>query len=247
MTEELGKIERPEAMDVIGQRKLYVVPLVYALPGAPDGYASRLEAYWTAVDQHLSSLEAKAGIVKKVFHEGISYGGDPGIDQLKQTNLPAYPFINTRIQGGADLEALDDDDLFMQVLDWGRIAQGGFSSQKVADAVQEGYTEAAEARLKHLSETLDAKVGPGEAAVVIISSLRDIETPSDVEIFNIMPPEMDQLNRWIEEQVKMQQAEAERMAAAAQSGQAPPPPPPPPGEAPPAEDESPGLWTPGSA
>ena len=245
MTEELGKIEKPEAGDVVGQRKLYVVPLVYSLPGAPDGYASRLGDYWAAVDQHLNALEAKAGIVKKVFHEGISFGGDPGVDQLKQTNLPAFPFINTRLQSGAVLEALDDDDLFMQVLDWGRIAQGGFTSQKVADTVQEAYTTAAETRLLHITKTLDEKLGPGEAGVVVISSLRDIETQSDVEIFNIMPPELDQLNRWIEEQVRVQQAEAERMAAAAQAGQAPPPPAAS-GEAP-AEDDGPGLWTPGSA
>jgi hypothetical protein len=244
MTEELGKIEKPEASNIIDQRKLYVVPLVHSLPGAPDGYASRLGAYWSAVDQHLNSLEAKAGIVKKVFHEGISFSGDPGVDQLKQTNLPAYPFINTRLESGAVFEALDDDDLFMQVLDWGRIAQTGFSSQKVADTVQEAYTTAAGARLKHIATTLDEKLGPGEAGIVVISSLRDIETPDDVEIFNIMPPELDQLNRWIEEQVRVQQAEAERMAAAAQVGQAPP------AAAaaaePPVEDDGPGLWTPGS-
>lgn len=245
MTEELGKIEKPEAGDIINRRKLYVIPLVYSLPGAPDGYASRLGAYWSAVDQHLNSLEAKAGIVKKVFHEGISFSGDPGVDQLKQTNLPAYPFINTRLQSGAVLEALDDDDLFMQVLDWGRIAQTGFSSQKVADTVQEAYTTAVETRLKHIANTLDEKLGPGEAGVVVISSLRDIKTPSDIEIFNIMPPELDRLNRWIEEQARVQQAEAERMEAAAQSGQAPSP-----AAAAtesPAEDDGPGLWTPGSA
>ena len=205
MTEELGKIEKPEAGDIINQRKLYVIPLVYSLPGAPDGYASRLGAYWSAVDQHLNSLEAKAGIVKKVFHEGISFSGDPGVDQLKQTNLPAYPFINTRLQSGAVLEALDDDDLFMQVLDWGRIAQTGFSSQKVADTVQEAYTTAVETRLKHIANTLDEKLGPGEAGVVVISSLRDIKTPSDIEIFNIMPPELDALSRWIQETAKAQE------------------------------------------
>ena len=131
-----------------------------------------------------------------MFHEGISFRGDPGVDQLKQTNLPAYPFINTRLQSGAVLEALDDDELFMQVLDWGRIAQTGFSSQKVADTVQDAYTTAAEARLKHIATTLDEKLGPGEAGVVVISSLRDVKTPDDVEIFNIMPPELDQLNRF---------------------------------------------------
>jgi hypothetical protein len=243
MAEELGKIKKPEAGDIASQRKLYVVPLVYSLPGAPDGYRARMEAYWTAVDSHVASLEARAGVVKKVFHEGISYGGAPGIDQLKQTNLPAYPLINARLQGGATLEALEDDELFLEALDWGRLLQAGFASRKVADAVQESYNSATESRLSHIVKTLDERLGAGEAGILIASSMRGVTTPADIEIFNVMPPELDQLNRWIEEQARLQQSEMERAAAAAQSGQAAPP-----TSAPdqPPSDDGPALWVPGS-
>ena len=36
MAEELGKIERPEAATYSGKRKLYVVPLLYRWPEAPE-------------------------------------------------------------------------------------------------------------------------------------------------------------------------------------------------------------------
>ena len=253
MTEELGKIDKPEAGDIGTKRKLYVVPLVYPLPGAPDGYATRLEAYWKAVDEHASGLEARAGIVKRVFHEGISFGGQPGIDQLKQTNLPAFPLINSRVNAGASLEALDDDDMFMEALDWGRILQGGFTSRTVADTVQAAFEKSSEARIAHMAKSLSEKVGDGEAALLIISSTRGIDIPEDIEQFNIMPPELDELSRWIQETARAQEEQlsaAQAQAAAADAGPpgAAPPPPPgaPPPEAPPEEGEGPTLWTPGS-
>ena len=250
MTEELGKVGKPPADDIAAKRKLYVAPLVYPLPGAPDGYATRLEAYWKAIDDHTAGLEARAGIVKRVFHEGISYGGEPGIDQLKQTNLPVYPLVNSRINSGATLEPLDDDDLFLEALDWGRIVQGGFASKKVAETVQESFEKASEARIAHMAKTLSEKIGPGEAALLIISSTRGIDIPNDIEQFNIMPPELDALSRWIQETAKAQEAElqaaqarvasGEAASGAAASGAGVPT------VAPQDDGEGPKLWTPGN-
>ena len=36
MTDELGKVEKPEAKQYEGKRKLYLVPLVYTYEGAPS-------------------------------------------------------------------------------------------------------------------------------------------------------------------------------------------------------------------
>ena len=246
MTEELGKIERPEASEYAGKRMIYVAPLIHPMPGAPAGFAGRLEEYWKAVDQHASGLEARAGIVKHIFHEGVSYQGDPGIDQLKQTNMPAFPLVNTRVQGGAIFEALEDDDLFMQTVDWGRILQGGFASKVVADVATEAFNKASQARFDHMSQAIDQRLGEDEAALLVISSTRGLSLPEGAEIFNIMPPELDELTRWIEETARTQQAEYEAAIKAQQAGmdpneaaagqQAAPPP-----------DEGQGLWTPGAS
>ncbi len=246
MSEELGKIEKPPAGDIGGKRKLYIAPLVYPLPGAPDGYASRLEAYWKAVDHHAASLEARAGIVKRVFHEGISYAGEPGIDQLKQTNLPVYPLINSRVNAGATLEALDDDDLFLEALDWGRIIQGGFASKKVAETIQESFEKASEARIAHMAKALGEKLKAGEAALLIISSTRGIDIPDDIEQFNIMPPELDALSRWIQETARAQEAEIQAAQAQATSGEPAPASAGATPDSPQDNGEGPTLWTPGN-
>ncbi len=246
MTEELGQIEKPEVGDIGTKRKLYIVPLVYPLPGAPDGYATRLEAYWKAIDEHASGLETRAGIVKRVFHEGISFAGQPGIDQLKQTNLPAYPLINSRIGAGASLEALDDDELFLEALDWGRILQGGFTSRKVADAVQSSFETASEARIAHMAKAISEKIGDGEAALLIASSTQGIDIPDDIEQFNIMPPELDELSRWIQETSRAQEAEMKAAQEQAASGEGPPPGAGAPPGGPADDDDGPVLWTPGA-
>ena len=246
MTEELGKIEKPPAGDIATKRKVYVAPLVYPLPGAPDGYATRLAAYWKAVDDHTGGLETRAGIVKRVFVEGVGFGGQPGMDQLKQTNLPVFPLVYGRVSSGATLEALDDDELFLEELDWRRIIQGGFASRKVAETVQESFDKASEDRIAHMAKSLREKIEDGEAALLIISSTRGLDIPDDIEQFHIMPPELDALSRWIQETAQAQEAELQAAKARAATGEAPPPGAGAPPAAPEDDGEGPVLWTPGN-
>lgn len=243
--EELGQIQRPQAGNVGEKRKLYFVPLVYPIPGAPDGFSGRLSKYWEAVDDHVERMEAKAGIVKRIFHEGIAYGGQTGLDQLKQVNTPAFPFVNGRVQSGADFEALEHDDTFLEAMDWGRCLQIGFASRKVAETVQEAFQKASEARLEHMAQQLDDRLGEGEAGVLIMSDSRAIRTPNDAEVFHIVPRELDELNRWLQQELQAQQ----KAAQGAATGQGEPAQGAETAGEPGSEEESSGgsgLWVPGS-
>lgn len=213
--EELGRISRPQAGDVATRRKLYIVPLVYPIPGAPDGYASRLEKYWKAVDEQVSRLEGRAGVVNHIFHEGIGHSGQTGLDELKQVNMPAFPFVNSRVQSGATMDALEDEDLLAEAVDWGRCLQVGLQSESVFNLINEKYTQVTEARFEHISKRLNEGVSEGEAAVLIVADTRGIKTPDKAEVFNIVPPELDQLSRWLQQQFQ-------REAAAAQGARAQP-------------------------
>ena len=241
MAEKLGRISRPRAGDIATRRKLYIVPLVYPMPGAPDGYAPRLDNYWKAVDQQVRHLEARAGVVKHIFHEGVGHSGRTGIDELKRINTPAFPFINSRIQSGATMEALEDQELLSEAMDWGRCLQIGLRSKQVLNLVNEKYDKAAEARFEHISKRLDERLGEGEAAVLILADTRGIKTPEKAEVFNIMPPELDRISRWLQQQFQ-------REVAAAEAADSQPSPEEPAGR--PQEPESgtltdSGLWTPG--
>lgn len=197
-TEQIGRFDKPEVGNVLEKRKLYIVALVHQMPGAPDGYATRLSKYWSAVDEHVSRLEAKAGMVKRIFHEGVGQSGDAAIDRLKQVNIAAYPLVKGRVESGASFEDFEDDDLFLEYLDWGRCMQIGFASPKVAEAVSQAFTRINEQRVENMSKTLETALGAGEAGLLIASSTQGLNIPEDVEKFSIMPPELDELMRWIE-------------------------------------------------
>ena len=94
--EELGRIEKPEASAVIGKRKVYLVTMVSPLPGAPEGFTSRLKNYWDAINTNVSQLEARAGIVNRIFHEAVSVSGDLGLNLVSQVNQPAWSMVKSR-------------------------------------------------------------------------------------------------------------------------------------------------------
>jgi len=196
---ELGRIERPGPGDVLGQRKVYIAALVYPAPGAPEGYTERLDAYWSAVDGHVSRLEARAGTVKRLFHEGIGKGGEEGLKLVEQINKPALRLIRTRVSSGATFEAFEDEDLFTQVLDWTRCLQAGLTNAKVAATVREALSKASAERQKHVEGRLEEAIGHAEAALLLVGSSGGLKLPADAEVFNVVPPELDALERWIRE------------------------------------------------
>lgn len=242
--QEPERIKKPDAASAGGKRNVYFVTMVSPLPGAPEGYATRLKKYWSAIDTSVSQLEARAGMVKRIFHEAVSVSGDLGLKLVAQVNQPAWSMIKNRMEAGATLEAFDDDDLFSQIVDWSRCAQVGLTSQVVADVIQEKYAGASQARYEGMSKALDEKLGGSETAMVIMSSARGVTMPEGAEQYNVMPPELDELMRWMRDAGEKAMAEAQRAEETAQADgpQAP-------GTS--GRDDAPDdggsvLWTPGS-
>ena len=104
MSEELGSIKKPEAGDIIQNKKVYIVTLVQSQPGAPEGFEEKYNKYWEAIENHLSQIETKAGVVNKIFCEGIVGKGDDAKLMLEQSNPGAYKVVRSRISSGASFE-----------------------------------------------------------------------------------------------------------------------------------------------
>ncbi len=228
---------------VLTERKAYIVPFIQPSAQAPEGFDELFNAYWQAADQQISGLEARSGVVKRIFAEGVLGKGDDAMLMLEQTNRQAWHMVKARVDAGARLDEYEDAETFAEVIDWGRCMQVGFVSQGVANDVSASYQDAASRRQRNLDQRLEEALQPGEATL-ILSGTTDIKLPDGVEKFLISPPELDALERWIRQVNEAARHAAEQAQASGQPGQAAPPAPPPPTEE--SGDSSGGLWTPGS-
>lgn len=219
--EEMDSVGKTTAGDILMSRKVYIVTMAQPSPGAPDGFEERYNAYWNAVEQQLSQIEARAGTVLRVFAEGVLGRGDDAMLMLQQSNPGAHRVVRQRVSAGAVFEEFEDSDLFGQVLDWGRCLQVGLINQTVAEHIQARYTEAVGKRTEHLHKRLEEGILESEAAL-ILGGDPTIKIPDGIERFLISPPELDALERWVQqanEAIRQEMAEGQARAQEAGSVQ----------------------------
>jgi hypothetical protein len=118
MTEATAKAEKAQPKHF--GRKLYLVPLVFALKDSPSGYAERIQAYWGEVRNHLRNLEARFSKIGKVYHESVPLDGEESLKLVEQLNEKAHRMLRRKCQQGAESVALEDRDLFGEIMDWRR-------------------------------------------------------------------------------------------------------------------------------
>jgi len=196
MTEQLGKIEKPEAEHFIGKRKLYLVPLIFSGEGAPPEYAEKFKLYWEQVSQHVANLELKIGKVSHIYHESITLAGEDGLKVIEKLNPPCGQIVKDKCQSGAVLEATEDKELSEESIDWERHLLIGFISQKVAQMVSEFYVTASRKRYKHIAQRIDETIKAKEVGLLFIREGHMVQFPQDIEVFSVAPPALDEIHRW---------------------------------------------------
>ncbi len=197
MAEELGRIEKPEAKQFQNKRKLYLVPLLYAWESAPNEYVERFNLYWQQVREHIANLESKIGAVKRIYHESITLAGEEGLKMLEKLSPPSCEIARDRCQNGAQVEVVEDAELVEESLDWERHLLVGFISRKVARMVTDFFTETLKKRYEHIARRIDETLQDNEAAMLFIREGHGVQFPSDIEVFSVAPPALDEVHRWL--------------------------------------------------
>ena len=195
----------PRSSDQLTKRKAMIVRIVQPLPSLP-GYDEKAAAYWDAARMHVGRQEASIGPYRQVFVEGVMGHGADGMLAIQQANPGLHRFVKSFVDDGATLAPLEDTNLLLETADWSECLNVQPRSEKVQQLLIEKYNEAAEARNAHLNTVLGASIGIGEAAIVVVIS-DSLPLPPDVERFLVSPPELDQLNRWLREQLAKAQQE----------------------------------------
>ena len=228
MTQELGRIDRPSADQYKGRRKLLLVPLVYGPQSDDLEGAAVLQNYWEQMQTQVAALETALGSLKHVYHESLTVGGGEGLEQLGAADQRSHQFVAAKCIAGAVLEPTENLDVLLETLDLQRCMMVPLASTSVASRLQEWHGESNRKRYDYIANQIDTTLGEDAVGMLLISERHQVQFPSDVEVFYVSPPALDEFRRWMQNWMEQQQ----RAAAAGREA---------PGEGPvPAEDEATG-------
>ena len=209
MTQDLGRIDRPAAEQYRGRRKLVLVPLVYSpAPDEPEG-AAALQNYWEQMQTQVAALENALGGLQRVYHESVTAGGDEGMEQLHAGDRRSHAFIAGKREAGAVLEATEDLEILLETLDLQRCLMLPLTSPGVASRLQEWHAEANRRRYEHIARRISETLEEDGVGLLLISERHQVQFPSDVEVFYVSPPALDEFRRWLQNWAARQQQAAD--------------------------------------
>jgi hypothetical protein len=205
MSEELGKIEKPLSEDFKAGRKLYFVPLIYLGKEAEAEYQEKCNKYWEQLENQMGELELKLGKVSKIYHEFISVGGEDGVKAVAELNSKSRQIIKQRLEKGAQLEPIEDRELLTEFMDWTRCLSVGLQNQKVFTKIYESYAEASKKRNEHIAKQIDDTLKADEIGILLMREGHQVQFPSDIQVFYIAPPALDEIKRWLSDRQAKEQ------------------------------------------
>lgn len=208
--EQIGRIEKPSAERFKQGKKLYLIPLMYANKNAPPEFKEKVACYWQQVVEQLVNLEAKIGKIEHVYHESISQPSENGMKVMEKINPEGYRITRDKCDKDAVFEAIEDKELFDEAVDWERCILLGFVSKEVASKVSEFYVEALKKRYEFMVNKISETLKGNEAGLLFITESHQLQFPADIEVFNVFPPALDEIHRWLRDRAAKQQTAEEQ-------------------------------------
>ena len=75
-------------------------------------------------------------------------------------------------------------------------------SEKVLKLASDGYQESTKVRYEHIARRIDTTLGENEIGALFIGQDHRVQFPTDVQVFYVSPPSLDEYRRWVEEQMR---------------------------------------------
>lgn len=199
----LGKIEKPsvEKYKASGKkRRVYMVPLL--LPGGKEDllreYQNKLKKYWKQVEVQLDELQQKIDKVKKIYYEMVDKDGEEGAKIIQQLDEISWKIVKELITRGASLKGIEDSTLLQEHLDWVRCLSLNLKTPRVRTLISSFFSQSLKQRDQYISKKIDEDLKQEETAVLFIRENNFLEFPSDVEVFRVFPPALDELHHCLE-------------------------------------------------
>jgi hypothetical protein len=200
----IGKIEKPTVESFRkGKRRLYLVPLVYPGSGlkkeSQKEYGKKIEEYWEEVKNRIRDLEAKLGKINRIYHEMVCQGDREGAEVLKKLSQESYSIVQASLNRGSLLQATEDKELVRQSMDWARCLATNPQNGQVLAKLTEFYIQTMKRRDEYVGKKIDESLKSGEIGILFIREGMKVNFPSDIEIFRISPPALDDIHKFLED------------------------------------------------
>ncbi len=196
MAEELGKIEKPSVESFTSTRRLILAPLLFSGKDAPKDLVEIFNRCWIQVENQLQNLETKLGKISRIYHEMIFKDGEEGLKILEQLNPESFKLVKNRCEAGAELQSTENAELAMENMDWERCLMV-VMGQKVRQQVTRFHQESGSARYQHIGQRIGETLKDGENGLFFVREGHPTQFPKGIEVFNIAPPALDEINRWL--------------------------------------------------
>jgi hypothetical protein len=197
MSEQLGEIEKPPAEGFKADRKLFFVPLILIPPKPQVDLQEMVSRYWDQVQEHISNLEMKLGEVRRVYHELIPVGGEEAAKAIEELCAESHQIVKSGLDKGAELQPIEDSELLTELMDWTKCLAVGLQNQMVFNTVYESFVQVQKKRNEHIANQIDDTLKGGETGVLLMREGHQVQFPSDIQVFYIAPPALDEIKRWI--------------------------------------------------
>ena len=158
MSQELGRLDRPSALQYVGKKKLLLVPLIQTPNVEDPDVVDILDRFWSQAEQQIDSLSSALGPILYIFHETVTEEGDSGLKQLEMFSSGSYGLVKSKIQSGSSIITIEDPEMLMENLDLRRLMMMPLSSPKVAKRIQDWLSESSKIR----NDGIAAKIQTGQ-------------------------------------------------------------------------------------
>ncbi len=199
MAKKLGKVKKPSAKKFEKGRKLFFLPLIFTPEKAEPDFQELLNKYWQQSQEQINNLEGKLAQVKKVYHEWIANSGEEGIKAVKEIAAGSKQIVKGCLDREAELQTIEDSGLLNEFIDWSRCLSVGLLSQKIFAQVYQSYTDVQKKRQEQIAKRIDETLKSDEIGLLVMREGHRVQFPSDIQVFYIAPPALDEIRRWLRE------------------------------------------------
>jgi hypothetical protein len=206
---KLGKIEKPKISDFGESRKLFCIPLIPQLnqKDLTNDLKNSIKEFWIQVASKIEDLK-RIGKVSFVFVESVTKDGKPGLDMSKQISEEFYRIIKEKIEKGAKLVAVENEEVFNEFLEWSLCLSVIRRSQKVFTKVLEFHQNAKDRRNKEIAKKINETLKKKDCGLLLMTDENRLQVQpilsSDIQVFLIHPPAYNDIMRGFREFLQKQ-------------------------------------------